>query len=216
MKRLIILLIILLLGAIVTFQALHYFRFSLNQTYDYPAKTEGVDLGYHDQDEVNAYYELSYKAGSFAREAWFNYGVDVRLKDLSDSMSINAANTYERMMVRIKQIEAHLLNSYRLKQKGYNNKDIAFMEENQLSEQDYELIRKFQGKEFKRGDLTSGVYEMQKLLNQLGQQIRIDGNFDSETEDAVRSFQEAKGLYPSGKADQITLKELIAAYKNVK
>lgn len=212
MKRIIVFVVVLLLVIITVLQILNFFKFRLTTDYDYPAKTAGIDLQYHDPTLVSRYYETATKIGSFARESWFNYGIDVRLQDYSDTLSINASKTYDAMLVAVKQMEARLINSHSLKLDGFKNSDVKYMEENNLSPVEYTLIGTFQGKEYERGNLEPGVWEMQKLMNSIGQKIKIDGNFDTETEDAVRKFQEEEGLYPSGKADVVTLKRMITAH----
>ncbi|HEY9610969.1 peptidoglycan-binding protein [Allocoleopsis sp.] len=60
---------------------------------------------------------------------------------------------------------------------------------------------------WKRGDRESKVNEIQKTLANAGYPSSTNGVFDRETEDAVRLFQQAKGL----KVDGIVGKETLAA-----
>jgi uncharacterized protein (TIGR02594 family) len=64
----------------------------------------------------------------------------------------------------------------------------------------------------KRGDMGSEVEALQGRLHQLGfSDLNIDGDYGELTEDAVRSFQVARNIQPSGIVDAITLRELNSA-----
>jgi peptidoglycan hydrolase-like protein with peptidoglycan-binding domain len=55
-----------------------------------------------------------------------------------------------------------------------------------------------------RGQISGCVTELQRLLMRYGYSIDIDGNFGSQTESAVRSFQSALGLGVDGQVGPIT------------
>lgn len=62
--------------------------------------------------------------------------------------------------------------------------------------------------ELRVGDQGNRVVELQRQLNRLGYSIGIDGFFGSETEEAVRRFQQSRSLPVTGVADARTLNQL--------
>jgi peptidoglycan hydrolase-like protein with peptidoglycan-binding domain len=65
------------------------------------------------------------------------------------------------------------------------------------------------GRSFKKGDQNRVIWEIQKLINQKGNTIKIDGIFSEETELAIKKIQEQKQVYPSGILDEDFLKILL-------
>ena len=62
----------------------------------------------------------------------------------------------------------------------------------------------------KRGMKGDDVRELQKLLNKAGDNIEVDGDFGSETEEAVRVFQSRAGIRVDGIAGENTIMALMA------
>lgn len=62
----------------------------------------------------------------------------------------------------------------------------------------------------KRGMKGDDVRELQKLLNEAGDNIAVDGDFGRKTEEAVRVFQSRAGLKVDGIAGKNTIAELMA------
>ena len=56
-----------------------------------------------------------------------------------------------------------------------------------------------------RNDKSNDVQTMQRALNKLGYSLKVDGNFGSGTESAVRDFQKKHGLKVDGIAGDRTL-----------
>lgn len=61
---------------------------------------------------------------------------------------------------------------------------------------------------FKIGSSGSGVEELQRMLNQNGANLTVDGQYGSQTENAVRAYQQANGLSVDGIAGNQTLGKL--------
>lgn len=61
---------------------------------------------------------------------------------------------------------------------------------------------------YRIGSSGSGVSELQKLLNQNGANLTVDGQYGSQTEAAVRAYQKANGLSVDGIAGSQTLGKL--------
>lgn len=208
MKRIIILLVFLALVVFGFSQYLRYKKFNAPNTYDYKVE-EGVDTNYHNQSDLADYYTTSYYIGSLAREMWYNHGIDVLFPDKSDTQSVNASLAYNQLLAKVKHLEAKLKESKRLKEQGFNNEDIKYMEEKGISEKIYLLHRLFGGQALKKGDRSEAVWEAQTLLVKAGFSIPIDGFFSDMTETAVKDFQKNRNLYPSGIIDIKTMKSLM-------
>ncbi|KOY85582.1 hypothetical protein AD998_04930 [bacterium 336/3] len=208
MKRVFTFLIILLLGVLVFFQVKNYRKFSSKNAYDYVINTKDIDINYYDSKLVLEYFETATKLGNFAREQWVNHGVDVLFPENDNIQSINASTTYQKMLSRVKFLEAKLINSQKIKAQGFNNDAIAYIEKHGISEKQYAVHSMIMGKVFKKGDRDAIIWEVQKLINQKGITILIDGFFNDETEVAIKKIQEQKQVYPSGVLDESFIKLL--------
>jgi|JI8StandDraft_2_1071088.scaffolds.fasta_scaffold03134_8 hypothetical protein len=208
MKRVFSLLIVILFGTLVFFQVKNYRKFSAPNAYDYVINTKDIDINYYDQKMVLEYFETATKLGNFAREQWANHGVDVLYPESDDIQSVNASGTYQRMLSRVKFLEAKLVYSQKIKAQGFNNETIAYIEKHGISEKQYAIHSMMAGKTFKKGDKDPVIWEIQKLINQKGTTIQIDGFFNDETELAIKKIQEQKQIYPSGVLDESFVKLL--------
>jgi hypothetical protein len=208
MKRILILVAIVCLVVIAVFQYLRYRKFNMPNNYDYKV-AENLDTNYHNQSLLVDYYTTAYQIGSLAREMWFNHGIDVMIADKGDTQSVNASLTYNQMVSKSKFLEGKLKESKRLKDLGFDNEDIKYIEENGLSEKNYKIYKLIGGKPLKNGDVSEAVWELQDLLVKAGFTIPIDGKFSDKTEGAVKEFQKAKNQYASGIADIKTVKLLV-------
>jgi peptidoglycan hydrolase-like protein with peptidoglycan-binding domain len=63
----------------------------------------------------------------------------------------------------------------------------------------------------KRGDQNDAVSAAQTLLNRHGMDVVVDGDFGDQTHDAVRAFQQKKGLVVGGVVDDKTWEALCVA-----
>lgn len=212
MKKVIISLVVILLLAITFFQYKKYTRLNAPHTYEYPISSE-VDPDYFDPSVVKEYYETAYEVGSFAREQWVNYRIDVLYRDNSKSLSKQATLTYNKMRAAAKELENRLIQSSQLKKQGYSNADIKIMHEKGFSVRDFDLFATFGSTVYQFGDKDPGILYMQQKLNEQGYPIRIDGIFNQETKKAIMDFQNKQQLYPSGIAGKQTL-QLLYATKN--
>jgi hypothetical protein len=55
---------------------------------------------------------------------------------------------------------------------------------------------------------NSKTRAIQKALNQKGYEVKVDGKMGKPTRAALKKFQKANGLKPTGKADEMTLEKL--------
>lgn len=207
MKKLIVSIIFILLGVIIFFQYKSYTRINAHQEYDYSI-SNNIDVNYFDPTILKDYYKQSYEIGTFAREQWRNYRIDVRYPKKSSEQSLRATVVYNKMLSSVKDIEGKLEQSKKLKDIGFSNFDIQQIFEQGLSVEDYQLHQLFSQINLKFGDEGQDVYLIQKKLNELGYTLRKDGIFNKETKAIVMEFQESKGLFPSGIANESTLQYL--------
>ncbi len=213
MKNIAILLSVVALVVIAYVQFKKHRRFSPPNEYDYVAKTDQIDANYHNQTLVTEYFETCYKIGNFARQTWYNEDIDVLTEDREIPQSANATATYTRLRTRTSALEARLRESKRLKSLGFNNDAIKIIEEKGLSEKNYATFMLLNGKKIIKGQEDSSVWELQKLLIARGFSIKLDGVYNDETTDAVKSFQQKNMLYPSGIADEVTISLLLKEKK---
>lgn len=201
MKRILFLLILIMLGTIGYNQYRQIRKFSPPNDYDYEAKTKAIDINYYDMQAVERYFELCYEVGRFARQAWYNHSIDVRFPDESNPQSIQASLHYNQLYKELQLLEARLIQSKQLKKQGFDNKAIRYIEEHGIAPQLYRAHRLLNGKALRRGDEGEAVWHIQKLISRKLQPIRIDGIFNQETEEAVKTLQTQWGMYPSGVVD---------------
>lgn len=206
MKKLAFILLILLLLVIIFFQYKKYTRLNPGSNYEFKI-SEKIDPDYHDPVKLQEYYRLSYEIGTFARQQWSNYKIDVLFPDNSSEKSKQATLVYNQMRSSAKSLEQKLIHSAQLKQKGFNNRDIIEIESG-MSPEGIMIKRNIQVLPLKIGDKNSSVLECQKRLKQKGFELRIDGIFDQETQRVVSKFQSSNNLYASGEIDFLTLEKL--------
>ena len=200
MKRVIILFFILATGFLLYFQYVKYRKFSPPNAYDYSINTKDIDANYYNQVILNEYFEKATRLGNFAREQWHNYEIDVLSPD-NTPQAQNASKYYQQLLTRVKFLEAKLIASQKLKSQGFDNKAIQFIEEKEIAPANLKTYWLIGDKVFRKGDKDKAIWEIQKLINQRGFNIQIDGFFSDETEQAVKKIQEKHQVYPSGIID---------------
>ncbi len=197
MKRILIILVVLSLVIIAIFQYLNYRKFNEHGDYDYIV-SDKIDSNYYNPLVLSDYYTTAYQIGSFAREAWFNHGIDVKFADKADINSVNATLAYNQLLSSIKILEGKLKESKRLKDLGFDNLAIQDIEVKGLSEKNYLVYKILEGKILKNGDKSEAVWELQRLLVAAGFDIPTDCMFSDKTEAALKEFQKSKNIFPSG------------------
>lgn len=208
MKKILIALTIIVLAVVVIIQAFRIRRLSAPENYEY-SFSEDIDLDYFDSDALKSYYDTGYEAGSFAREMWKNRGLNVRMPESDDVSNRVAVKRYHHLLAYTDSLGAKLKQSKLLKNAGYSNSEIKMIQNEGLDAQLVKIHRLFGGTELKIGDKGKHVYKLQSILISKGYQMPHDGYFFTETEVAVRDFQNKQKLYASGIADQETLEALI-------
>lgn len=207
MKKILIAATIIVLAVVVVFQALRIRRLNPPETYEYTFR-EDIDLDYFDANAVKSYYDTGYEAGSFAREMWKNRGLNVRIPDSDDASNRVAVVRYNHLLAYTDALGARLANSKKLKAEGFSNNDIRRLQNEDITQDQIRLEKRFGSSELKLGDKNKGVFELQAILIAKGYTMPHDGYFWGETEVAVKAFQTKSKLFASGIANAETLKAL--------
>lgn len=68
---------------------------------------------------------------------------------------------------------------------------------------------------YRRNDTGEAVRDIQQRLERLGHELDVSGRFDDATQEAVRAFQERRGIPADGIVGPDTWRELVEADRNV-
>ncbi len=212
MKKIVWTLLIVFLSIILFFQYKNYKRYSPPSYFNYTIN-DSVDVNYYDPIIVQQYFENAYQIGSFARQLWFNKGVDINFLDESKHESNNALSYYKTLLATTHILEKKLIKSSKLKQDGFSNNEIKNSIENGILPANISYQQAIDSvlylNKLKMGDVGQGVWALQKLLIAKGYSIPKDGNFGMETHNAIINFQQKNDLYPAGIINIATIKELV-------
>ncbi len=212
MKKLFKGLVIVLLALILYVQYSNYKRYSPPSYFNYEIN-DSVDVNYYDPLMVQEYFKSAYEIGRFARQLWFDRGIDINFQNVEETEIKEAANYYQNLLSITQIIERKLVLSGRLKNEGFTNNDIKLIFEQGVvpGQVKYQKLLKehLNLNNLTKGDISQEVWELQKLLIAKGYKIPKDGTFGQETHSALIEFQKSKDLFPSGKVNIATIKELI-------
>ena len=208
MKRLIFIAIVLGIAAYVTVQVIEDRRFNKLSAYDYPVN-ENIDREYHDKAVLAEYYKTVMEIGTFARSVWRTKGHDVRQTDLDNHDESLDKEYYKMLRAKAMQLEDELIKSKNLKDQGYSTKQVKLMLEQGMTEDQMRLKDKYYLVGLRLGSNGEYVWELQKMLNALGDSIPEDGIFNLITINRLKEFQSANDLFPSGEVTENTLKALL-------
>ncbi|MCE7994963.1 MAG: peptidoglycan-binding protein [Roseivirga sp.] len=208
MKRLLAILIVIAILVYAYFNYIEDRRFNPPSDYDYPI-SEQIDTEFYDQSVVSEYYGLALEIGNFARSSWTHDGVDVRSPDfVNDKASIKTRH-YNQMIKTADLIRDRLIESKTYKDQGYTKDQIKMIMEQGITPEDLELRKMSYLLGLTRGANGAAVWELQKMLNTMGDSIPEDGIFNLITTNRLKEFQTTNDLFPSGEVDEKTLKALL-------
>ncbi len=207
MKRLLAILIVIAILVYAYFNYVEDRRFNPPSDYDYPV-SEQIDIEYYDSTVIRDYYETVLEIGNFARSSWTHEGIDVKSPDYEKHMDKLKADYYKSLRAAARMLENRLERSKRLKDQGYNNAQVKMIE-NGLTPEDLELRKNSYLLGLTVGSSGSAVWDLQKMLNALGDSIPEDGIFNLITTNRLKEFQSQNNLFPSGEVDEKTLKALL-------
>ncbi len=209
MKRLLTLFVIIILVVIAFFQYTNYRRFTPPSVYAYQT-ADSLDLGFYDPAVLETYFLKAEEVGSFGRYCWKTYGLDVLGDRPHNPNDQKLVQTYQQMRAHLRHLEARLKRSSVLKKKGYDNAAIRIMDTEGLSEEAYTQRQFFGNKAyFQLNDSGTAIFEAQKKLKEQGYELPVDGYFERLTEAAIKQFQTANNIYPTGRLDDLTARLLM-------
>jgi len=211
MKRLVYLVLLIGIPLIAWFQYVKYKKFHPPTDYTYPIH-DSIDVHYHDPAVVQLYFEKAVACKTFARYCWRKHRIDVLTPDIDNPNSKELVDQYHALVATAQHLERKLLASTYMKAQGYSNQQIAQWEQSGLSQQSWQ-IREILGPSgvILYGEDGPGIWKIQRRLNDLGYDIRIDGIFDQETLDALNQYQISKEMKPTLGIDQRILIQMFAS-----
>lgn len=211
MKQIIIFLLIiiaLLIG---------YGKYSQYQRYSSPevnyVTDKNIDVSYHNQELVMNYYEAVEALDRYVMLQWSANEIDVRTPENDDIETKVAVENYAKKLAKVHFYEAILENSNNLKEKGLDNKEIKFIENEGIDfktykrKLKYEKIKNLFNSDVKlyNGEKNAIIYEVQKELNRKGDSVTVDGVYRFETLNAIKDFEKKNNLLADGYLDDLTL-----------
>lgn len=203
MKQIIIVLLIIILGIMGYNVYKKYQRFN-PPNYEYQA-TESIDANHPNKALLLDYYQAVEALNGTVITQWSTNGIDVRNPKDDDKQTLAAVSEYTTKLGFVKYFESQLLN-------GPEEKPVK-MEFSEEEKKKMLIAEMFHASpatnSFRLGDRGALVYEIQRILIQKGDSIKLDGVFNTETFNALKSFEEKNGLLPDGKLDAITLEYLL-------
>ncbi len=204
MKQIIIFLLLVIIG-ILGYNFYEKWQRFHPPNYHYKAE-QVVDANHSNKDLLMNYYQAVEALNGYVITQWGANEIDVRNPEDDDAQTVAAVSEYNKKLGAVKYYESQLLNT-----------KVAEPEvEQTLSEEDMrnQLVYKMfnadpKGNTLRLGERNAFIYEIQRLLVENGDSIRRDGLFRTETFNALRSFEERKGLLADGRLDLITLEYLL-------
>ncbi len=158
---------------------------------------------------LTEYYKTVMEIGTFARSVWRTKGHDVRQIDLDNHDDSLDKEYYEMLKLKAIQLEDELIKSKNLKDQGYTTEQVKLMLKHGMTEDQIRLKAKYYLVGLRLGSYGEYVWELQKLLNALGDSIPEAGIFNLITINRLKKFQSANDLFPSGEVTENTLKALL-------
>lgn len=217
MKQIIILLLIIIASFI------GYGKYEQHQRFNTPKvnyKTDAsLDINYYNKDIVYRYYNAIEDLNSFVMLQNSANNIDVRKPEDDDEKTKAAVKIYADKLAKIKYYEAFLAQSNALKQQNLTNADIKDLETKGIAlatQNKIQEINKIKSlfdanKKINYGQKSALIYEVQKILVAKGFEIKVDGIYKIETQNAIKNFESKNNLFADGELDTLTLDALFKA-----
>lgn len=197
MKKILFGIIAISLVLITYFQYTNWKRFNPPVDYSYAISDE-IDVNYYNSSEVMEYFEKANEIGAFARQNWSSNEIDVRFPNEASIDEVNAAKYYNQLISRVSFLEQKLKNSITLKSEGFSNADIEIIESGYPKMLLKSGIDRNSMSALQIGDQSRFVWYLQQKLIEKGYPHQLDGLFGTDTQNALTTYQNDQGLYPSG------------------
>lgn len=202
MKAIIIFLLLIILG-IISYN--FYSNWKRFHPPNYQYTTDVVIDGNHPNKALLLdYHQAIARLNGYVITQWTANNIDVRNPESDDAEVLAAVTTYREKIGVVKFYEAQLLAPQ--KEEVVKTETAAQRKKKLIKSLFTENPAK---NTFRLGERSPLVFEIQKLLYAKGDTIKIDGVFNTETRNALQSFEKKNGLFPDGKLDLITLEYLL-------
>ncbi len=203
MKAIIIVLLAIIVG-IMGYNFYHSWHRFHPPNYHYVAEVE-VPENHPDKSLLLDYYEAVEKLNGYVITQWSANGIDVRNPEDDHDATKAAILEYASKLATVKYFEGQFFE---------NNTKVETPKELSAQEKRKQLIEKMfyinpLANEFKLGEKSALIYEVQRILIEKGDTIQHDGLYRLETQTALKDFEAKNGLFPDGKLDALTLEVLL-------
>jgi len=203
MKAIIIVLLAIILG-IMGYNFYHTWQRFHPPNYQYVAEVE-VPRNHIDKELLLKYHEAVEKLNGYVITQWSANDIDVRNPEDDNDATKAAVQEYASKLATVKHFEVQLLE---------NETIVETPQELSANEKRKELIEKMfyinpLANDFKLGEKSALIYEIQRILIEKGDSIEHDGLYKVETQTALKNFEAKNNLFPDGKLDALTLNALL-------
>ena len=214
MKQIIIFLLVIIALGIGYGKYMQYKRYNSPEIKYQTDKN--IDVSYHNQELLMNYYEAVEALDSYIMLQWSVNEIDVRTPEDDTIETKVAVENYAKKLAKVHYYEAILENSTKLKEKGLDNSEIKFLENQGIDLKTYKRKLKYSkiknlfnsNVKLYNGEKNAIIFEVQKELNRKGDSITVDGVYRFETLNAIKDFEQKNNLLADGYLDDLTL-ELI-------
>lgn len=201
MKAIIIFILVIIVG-IMGYNFYHNWHRFHPPNYHYTTEVE-VPKNYPDKTLLLNYHEAVEKLNGYIITQWSANDIDVRNPEDEDDFTNFAVQKYASKLATVKYFEGQLLDTSLTETQTPSAKE----KRNKLIEKMFYVNPL--ANEFKLGERSALIYEVQRILIEKGEIIQHDGLYRAETQTALRDFELKNKLFPDGKLDALTLDALL-------
>ncbi|MGJ8665276.1 MAG: peptidoglycan-binding domain-containing protein [Patiriisocius sp.] len=198
MKILIFLLLFIILAILGYNFYDNYQRFHPDN-YEYKP-LETIDPNHPNKSMLLDYHEAIADLNGYVITQWSANDINVRNPEDDNAQTLAAVAIYTKKKGIVNYFESQLIAP--IQEKTQKTKE-------QLRDEIVKNMYDANPQTLSIGNKGALVFELQRLLNNKGESIKIDGVFNTETFTALKSFEEKNGLYVDGKLDAMTLDYLL-------
>ncbi|GEQ84946.1 hypothetical protein ULMS_04540 [Patiriisocius marinistellae] len=198
MKALIFLLLFIIV-AILGYNFYNTYQRFHPDTYEYTAH-KSIDANHPNKAMLLDYQEAIADLNGYIITQWSANDIDVRNPENDNAQTLAAVATYAKKKGIVSYFESQLTAPIQEK---------TTKTEEQIRDEFVKEMYKFNPQTLHVGNKGALVFELQRLLNNKGEVIKIDGVFNTETLNALKAFESKKGLYVDGQLDAMTLDYLL-------
>jgi murein L,D-transpeptidase YcbB/YkuD len=169
--------------------------------YQYVSSVE-IPKDFSENTLLLEYHESVAKLDGYVITQWSANDIDVRNPESDNAVTVSAVSEYATKLATVKYFESQLMTpSNTLAELPKDSKKKALIEK-------MFYINPLQN-EFKLGERSALIYEVQGILIKKGEVIKHDGLYRTETQKAIKKFEADNGLFSDGKMDALTLDALL-------